>query len=330
MAVGDEKFTGVRSINDYLFISNIENNLKSFLDWGFLNIGGFVNINSTTNSYNDNPNKLAVVKDPNYVDGQVWQTRHSNWVWENVDFNGSSPILISGVSVDGNPASAYILDYVNSRVIFNEPISNASNVLMDYSFRWVQIHKSNSNLIWWKQFQSDIVNDTTQFNQNTGEYAIFNQNRIQLPSIIIETVPRGTSVPYQLGDKSLISSQDIILHIVANNPAHRNSIIDIIRLQEDKVIWLYDTTLLVKEGVLPYNFDGSLNSNRNTYDELLYNEENGYNFEIENEVGEIVKKHKLRWKKCHLKDFVISEVESRYFFEEAKIRITAEIIFDDI
>ena len=44
MAIGDEKFTGVSSINDYLLLSNVENNLKTFLDWGFLNIGGFIKV----------------------------------------------------------------------------------------------------------------------------------------------------------------------------------------------------------------------------------------------------------------------------------------------
>jgi len=314
MAVGDEKFTGVNSINDYLLISNIENNIKSFLDWGFLNIGGFVNVDSNANTYNNYPNKLAIVNDPNYSDGQVWQTKHHDWVWEDgISFGTASPTLISGISVDGSVINStdYILDYINSRVIFNTPVSANSEVLMNYSYRWVQVHRSSSNLVWWKQFQSDIVNDLTQFNTNTGEYAIFNQNRIQLPSIIIETVPRGVSKPYQLGNKSLVTAQDLILHVVSNNAGHRNSIIDIIRLQDDKVIWLYDTNKLILDNVNSFNFDGSLNPNRLKY-------------------GEIVNNNDYRWKSCHLKDFVVSEVESRYFFEEAKIRITAEIIFDDI
>lgn len=310
MALGDEKFTGVSSINDYLLISNVENNIKSFLDWGFLNIGGFVNVGSTANTYNDAPNRLAVVQDPNYTDGQVWQTKHQDWIYETV--SDYSPTYISSISVDGSVvASGYTVDYVNSRIIFDTAISTASDVRMNYAYRWVQVHKASSNLVWWKQFQFDIVNDMTQFNQNTGEYAVFNQNRIQLPSVIIETVPKGTSRPYRLGDKSLVSQQDIMLHIVANSPSHRNSIVDIIRLQEDKVIWLYDTNKLVQDNVLPFNFDGSLNGGRINYDTLLDTED-------------------YQWKRCYLKDFVVSEVESRYYFEEAKLRITAEIIFDDI
>lgn len=313
MAIGDEKFTGVSSINDYLLLSNVENNLKTFLDWGFLNIGGFINVGSTANTYNDNPNKLALVQDPNYTDGQIWQTKYHDWVYDSITFGSSSPTIPSTVNVDGSPASAsdYTLDFVNSRVIFNTAISTSSNVTMNYSYRWIQVHKASSNLVWWKQFQTDVVNDSTQFNQNTGEYAIFAQNRVQLPCIIIEPVAKGTSEPYRLGDKSLVVDQDIILNIVTNSAAHRNSIVDILRLQEDKVIWLYDTNKLVTDGVLPYNFDGSLNGSRIAYDIMMDDED-------------------YQWKTCRLKDFVVSDVESAYFFEEAKVRITAEIIFDDI
>jgi len=318
MGLGDEKFTGVNSINDYLFISNIENNLKSFLDWGFLNIGGFINVTDTPNNQSNAPNRLAAVNDPNYSDGQVWQTIHKDWIYDSpTDY---SPLFITGLSVDGNPISTgYVLDYANSRVVFDAPIPTYSDVRMDYAYRWVQVHKSSSNLVWWKQFQFDVVNDATQFHQNTGEYAIFNQHRIQLPSVIIETVPSGTSRPYRLGDKSLVSKQDIILHVIANTPAHRNSIIDIIRLQEDKVIWLYDTNKLILGDVLPFNFDGSLNSNYLQYNMLVNNCD---------EFG--VCDETYRWKRCHLQNFNVSSVESRYYFEEAKIRITAEIIFDDI
>ncbi len=313
MAIGDEKFTGVSSINDYLLLSNVENNLKTFLDWGFLNIGGFINVGSTANTYNDSPNQLAFVQDPNYTDGQVWQTKYHDWVYDSVTFGSSSPTLISAVNVDGSPASSsdYILDYMNSRVIFNTAISTSSEVTMNYAYRWVQVHKSSSNLVWWKQFQNDVANDITQFNENTGEYSIFAQNRVQMPSIIIEPVAKGTSEPYRLGDKSLIVDQDIILHIITSSPAHRNSIVDIIRLQEDKVIWLYDTNKLITDGILPFNFDGSLNGSRIAYDSMMDNTD-------------------YRWKTCYLKDFVVSEVESKYIYEEAKIRITCEIIFDEL
>lgn len=314
MALGDEKFTGVSSINDYLVISNLENNLKSFLDWGFLNIGGFINVSNTATSYSNDPSKLAIVNDPNYNTGQVWQTRFNNWVWESgIVFGSSSPLPITDIKVNGStvPSSAYLLDYMNSRVVFNTAIPTSSTVTMNYSYKLVQIHKLSDNLVWWKQFQTDVANETAQFDANTGDYAIFNQHRIQLPCIIIETIPRGQSEPYQLGDKSLRTYQDILLHIISSNIGHRNSLIDIIRLQDDKVIWLYDTASIIQANIMPFNFDGSLNNNRQNY-------------------GQIVNNNTYRWKTCHLQNFVVSEVESRYYFQEAKIRLTAEIIFDAI
>jgi hypothetical protein len=314
MTHDNEKFTGVESINDYLLISNLENNIHSFLDWGFLNIGGFINVNSSATDYSNNPNKLGIVIDPNYTDGQVWQTRHHNWVWETgIVFGSSSPTMITSVKVNGNTINSnnYILDYINSRVIFNNPISIDSIVTMDYSYRLVQIHKADDASVWWKQFELDMANDTAQFDANTGDYSLFAQNRVQLPSIIIQTIPRSQSKPYQLGDKSLRTFQDMILHIVSSDISNRNSIADIIRLQEDKVIWLYDTNSIISANVMPFNFDGSLNSNRLNY-------------------GQIVNNNSYRWKTCHLQNFSISEVESRYYFQEIKIRLTAEIIFSSI
>lgn len=314
MSIGDEKFTGVSSINDYLLISNLENNLQSFLDWGFLNIGGFTNISNTGTDYSDDPSQLAIVNDPNYDDGQVWQTRFNNWVWESgISFGASTPTMITDIVVDNNIVNSndYTLDYMNSRLIFNAAIPTNSVVKMDYSHKTVQIHKASDNLVWWKQFQLDVANETAQFNENSGEYAIFTQHRVQLPCIIIQTVPRGQSEPYRLGDKSLVTYQDIILHIVAATDGSRNSIVDIIRLQEDKVIWLYNTSDLITNNIMPFNFNGSLNTNRQNYDQIVNNS-------------------LYRWKTCHLQDCIISEVESRYYFSEASIRLTAEIIFDTI
>jgi hypothetical protein len=314
MALGDEKFTGVSSINDYLVISNLENNLKSFLDWGFLNIGGFINVSNTATSYSNDPSKLAIVNDPNYTTGQVWQTRFNNWVWESgIVFGSSSPLPITDIKVNGSTVapSAYLLDYMNSRVVFNTAIPTSSIVTMNYSYKLVQIHKLSDSLVWWKQFQTDVANETVQFDANTGDYAIFNQHRIQLPCIIIETIPRGQSEPYQLGDKSLRTYQDVLLHIISANIGHRNSLIDIIRLQDDKVIWLYDTASIIQANIVPFNFNGSLNNSRQNY-------------------GQIVNNNTYRWKTCHLQNFIVSEVESRYYFQEAKIRLTAEIIFDAI
>ena len=103
-----------------------------------------------------------------------------------------------------------------------------------------------------------------------------------------------------------------ILHILAKNRFDRNNLIDIIRLQQDKVIWLYDTNKVVNGEVYSFNFNGSLNSNRIQYDQL-------------------VKDPNYQWRTCRFKNIIVSEVESfSTALSEAKIRLTAEIIFGDI
>ena len=37
------KFNNIESLNDHQLINQLEENVKTFLDWGFLNIGGFIN-----------------------------------------------------------------------------------------------------------------------------------------------------------------------------------------------------------------------------------------------------------------------------------------------
>lgn len=319
---GNEKFSGVSSIGQHLFLSQIENNLKSFLEWGLLNIGAYINVSiAQSNIHGTNPALLKPTSDPNFDDGQVWQTMRKDWVWEDsVRFSGESstysePILISGIYINNSfypadsPDPKYTIDYINSRVIFDNPISISSDIKMEYSYRWAQIY-TYDHAKWWQQLQYRTDDNALHFNQiSQGDFSLFSNNRIQLPSIIIESVPRGTSRPYRLGDKSLVMDQEILLHIISENRYDRNVLIDILRLQQDKVINMYDTNTVIKNGVYPYNIDGSLNSNRLRYDELL-SDTQYLNY------------------KAMIKDVFASDVESfSPFLSESSVRLSLEIIF---
>ena len=37
-------FNGVSKLGDNLLIDELEENIKAYLDWGFLNIGGYINV----------------------------------------------------------------------------------------------------------------------------------------------------------------------------------------------------------------------------------------------------------------------------------------------
>lgn len=334
---GNEKFSGVSSIGEKLMLAQIENNIKSFLEWGFLNIGGFINVERLqTNIYNNPLSKLKPTEDPNYANGRVWQTIRKDWVWEdNINYQkciapsgeysvancpsgylqNSQPILIDGLYINNSfyplntsGSLSYNVDYINSRIIFNSGIPINSNVEMEYSYRWVQVY-SYDNAKWWQQLQYKTDDNLSHFNQiNKGDFSILSNNRIQLPAIIIESIARGLSKPFQLGDKSLVMKQEIMLHIVAENMNDRNNLIDILRLQQDKFIRMYDTNLVIKNNVQPFNIDGSLNNNRLTYGDLVFN--NNY-----------------IWLNARLTDIFASEVESfSPFLSEANVKLTVEII----
>lgn len=349
--ITNEKFDGIDNIGEHLLMSQIENNIKSFLDWGFLNIGGFINVSRPNQNIYGNPlSKLKPTNDPNFINGQVWQTMRKDWVWEedieyercippvpsgisslnpcasgvhlNYECDESyiqsiSPILITGIYIDNvsYPLGtigqySYKVDYINSRIIFNSPIPLSLNVEMEYSYRWIQVYNYD-NAQWWRQLQYQTDSNAEHFNQlSKGDFSILSNNRVQLPAIIIETISRGISQPYQLGDKSLIMKQELMLHIVSETMADRNKIIDILRLQQDKIMVMYDTNLVIRYGIQPYLIDGILNPNRLQYNNL-------------------VKCSIYKWNYARLIDIFASEVQSfSPFFSESNVKLTVEIIFN--
>lgn len=321
---GNEKFSGVHSVGEHLLMSQIENNMKSFLDWGFLNIGGFINVaKAQSNIYGNPASKLKPTDDPNYTTGQIWQTMRKDWVWEsNVSYtkdnNTITPTNITGIYINNifypinqnNGAYNYKVDYINSRIIFTNPVPLNLNIDMEYSYRWLQIYNYDSAK-WWQQLQYKVDANSTHFNQlSEGDFSILSTNRVQLPAIIIESISRGLSKPYQLGDKSLVMKQELMLHIVAETMADRNMVIDIIRLQQDKVIKMYDTNKVVKNQVYPFGIDGTLNSQRLQYDQLINNDD-------------------YLWSKVRLTDIFASDVESfNPFFTESNLKVSVEVIFE--
>lgn len=312
------KFYGVDKIGQNFLINQLEINMKSFLEWGFLNAGGFINVHRSTNNINSTPlYRLYSIEDPNYNNGQVWQTVRKDWVYESgVSVDGLSPVDISGIYIGNNYYDTstvgtyqYKLDYKNGRIIFNSKIPTSSNVSMNYSYKWIQIY-NYADAEWWQELQYSSNQNPSHFQQkNTGDFTIDPKHRVQLPSVVIETVPRGSASPFRLGDKSLRIDQDFILHVVAQNYSDRNNITDIIRYQQDKVLPFYNVDKVVNNNVYPFNFDGSLNPNRIQYNGLINSAE-------------------YIWRTCRLKNMIVSEVESlNADLFECKIRTTAEIIF---
>lgn len=311
------RFKGVSSIGNTLFSNEIENNLKSFLDWGFLNIGGFVNVSiPTTSAFGGNFHTLKRASDPAYTAGTVWETIRKDWVWETgINYGGQVPIAISGVWINSQffgPAHAtwgHYYDYKNGRVIFNNPVPAASGVSMNYSYRWVQVHTSQ-DADWFYQGQyASLKPVDTQWASSypsSGDYSNPPQHRIQFPCVIVECVARTDARPYELGNTVLWVEQDVLFNIVAENKASRNNIKDTLFLEDDHIIMLYNSNSVARSGYHALDYRGMLVNTTGTYPYLVNN---------------------FPWKQARFKDTNVSEVESlSTSLHEASVRTSLELI----
>lgn len=311
------KFNNVSSLGQNFLIEQLEDNIKSFLDWGLLNIGAFVNISAPiTGIANNQLHQLKPTNDPGFTNGRVWQTVRKDLVWETgVNFNGYSPINISGIKINntlyptpsGSGSYGYYIDYTLGRVIFNNPVINDTPT-MQYSYRWCQTHKASSSP-WWTELQKNSLDSDNQFNQkDKGNFNITANHRVQMPCIIIEPISRSSSEPWQLGSTDFMINQDILLHIITEKISDKNTLADIIRLQKHKTIWLYDIKKVVTGQVNGLDYKGTKNITGKIYPDIVNNTA-------------------YRWYKCFFKDISILDMETiNNSFFWCTIRLTTEVI----
>ena len=278
-------FTHVSQVGNTLLNSQLESNLKSFLDWGMLGIGGWFNVNiPTSGAWGGTFDQLRLVDDPSYGEGQVWESARKDWVWENeVPYTGGSPISITGVSVDGtfygtgDATYAHHYNYPLGRVVFDNPIASTSTVKLEYSYRNVQVYIADQ-APWWDELQYNSMRvDDSSFSQvGSGNWAILSNNRVQMPAVVIEAVPRRTYQPYELGSSNNFITQDVLFHVVSESRWWINQLVDIISLQKDKTLMLYDSNKLADSGAYPLDFRGMVVAPENNYSGLVSTD--GYQF----------------------------------------------------
>lgn len=304
-------FNYVSGLNQNFYINSMEENLKSFIDYGFLSIGSFINVNAPISGlYQNSFNKLKPVQDPAYKDNIVWTTHKQGWVWESgISHAGRSPINISGIFVNnifypgptGISGITYNLDYENGQVIFNKTVAATTNVSMNYSYKWIKVLKASDN-------EGFRILQTLSY-KNINSYNENNHN-IQLPCIILETIPRDDTRPFELGSLISYRDQDILVHIYAESDAQRKTIIDILKLQKEKCLKLYDINLINQSGVYGLNKNGSKNPS-------------GLNY------GQIIDNDSLIWNKMYIKsvNFIDSQQNASSTLFWCILRLTTEMIY---
>lgn len=327
-----EKFQLVpNALGTPLLMNELEVNLKMWLDWAFLaKSGAWFNVtyvpgggSNTTYPKATTPWQLRAVSDRAFADYRVYEGFRKDWVWEQ-GVNYVSPVddatynpLVPVVYVDGVlvSSSLYSIDYSLGRVIFNSAQSATADVEAQYSFRWVQIY-TMAEAHWFRELQfASFQGDNTDFLQadaTGGSWSVNGQHRIQMPCIVLEAAPRGFARGFELGSQALANFQDVICHVIAEDSFTRNQLLDTLRYQRDKVIWLFSSNLVSQGDAWPLQPNGDL-ANSNVYPDLIA-EGGGY-----------------RWDKCTFTDVVLEDVAAIHpNLYEGVVRITTEVLTGQI
>lgn len=278
--------TGFTNSQDASLLEMLEQNLKEFFEWGLLEAG----------FYNDfpiyslgvagaAPENLIPVQAPNAMIGQTWQGVYRNWTYERNLESVRQPIVASGVYVNGTfhntlTSTGTYQHYINfpaGQVVFNNAIDVNSVVQANYSAKSIAIY--DEDVPWFK----NVIFDAFNYNQPTinlpsGFYSLLDQNSVQVPFILIESVPDRKMVPKQLGDISHYIYQDFLFHIVADKSSMRNQLVDIITLQENKQLFLYDINYRDMNNNFTLDYKGSPLPSGKFYNQLVEPPPLGYQF----------------------------------------------------
>jgi hypothetical protein len=275
---------GFNSVFDTTLNNELQDNIVEFLEWSLLQKGNYMNVTlGELSPEGVDYSKLRPSSNSSFAAGKAWEGFRQNWVWQSGVSYSPSPIVgssnitpgISGVYVNNTfyPSNttgpyAHKVDYFNGRIVFDNPIPSNSVVKAEYSYKYINIVYANG-LPWLAEVQYSSLDLNSDFNiLNKGKYDIPTEARIQLPAIAIEVVPRRTFKGYQLGGGQFVDT-DILFHCLAEDEYTRNKLVDIISLQNDKVLAMFDSNQIAKSGDFPLNYQGFPVSGALRYPDLI-------------------------------------------------------------
>jgi hypothetical protein len=184
---------------------------------------------------------------------------------------------------------------------------------MNYSYRLIQTVVSDK-APWFYEGQYESLKPAngqwvTSY-PYSGDFAVPPTQRVQFPAIVIEAVPRGFNKPYELGNSALWVERDILFNVIADTKWRRNTLVDVLALEDNHNLWLYNTDTVIQAGFAPLNMSGMLVNTTGTYPYLVSN---------------------FPFTQCYFKETQLAAVESpNPYLHEAKVRTTCELALNKI
>ena len=275
---------GFSSVFDSTLNNDIQDGLVEYFDWALLEKGNYFNVTLGETSQNgEDASKLRLSSDDNYTAGQVWEGFRKNWVWQSGVSSSPAPITgtdntnpgVSGVYVDDtfHPVTsagtyAHHIDYFNGRVIFDSAIPTGSKVQVEHSYKWINTVYAN-NVPWLREIQYKTNQPGESFaEKGKGEWDTPPESRLQLPAIAVELASTRSFKGYQLGGGQWVYT-DVLFHCLAEDDTTRDKLIDIVSLQNDKNVELFDSNAINTAGKFPLDYRGVPVSGALRYPELV-------------------------------------------------------------
>lgn len=245
------------SIGNMSVSEKLEANLITWFDWGFLDKGGYINVEiDQTGCYVANQSLLTQVTDIRNS-GVYWQGPE-NMVYESDISASPAPFVPPLIYINGILDVSGVVNYRDGRI---EPstASSGDSIKAKFSYKWVNFTSArsspNARRIKYRHTRTDI---------NNGDISLPNEGQIQLPSVIFDVPPISSSKPYGL-DRwgARVYYHDIDVYVVGESANDVTRICDYICAQQGFAFDGFDPQLVVSSGDFPLNFDGTINSGKN-------------------------------------------------------------------
>lgn len=254
----------------------VKSNLDLWLNDLFLKDGFFTDVSTgETDVYGRDISEMINVADPSYADGRVWQSAFKEWVHESgiipTQPTVTTPMVASGVTVDGvfypkdpsapgfNPAFSHALDYRNGRVIFDTPLSLASAVQGEFSYKEITVALAATFENEQKEFFFETTYKDNPF--QTGVLTFPEENSRTLPMVMID-VTQISYDSYELGNASNVLALQGSLIVWARDDYTRDQIEDLVGSQEHVVALGID----FNDAPYPLDFQNDKNPLFSSYD----------------------------------------------------------------
>lgn len=275
---------GISDIHEYTLNNDIQDALVEYFDWALIDIGNYFNVELGEKSPDGyDYSRLKNSTDSRFSSGQAWEGFRKNWIWQSGVTYSPNPLVgdddsnpgVSGVYVNDSyysastvGAYAHYIDHFNGRVVFDSPIPTGSKVQAEFSYKWVNVVYANS-VPWLREIQQDTSEPNSDFfDKDKGKWNIPPESRLQLPAIAIEVVPTRKFVGYQLGGGQWVYT-DVLFHCIAEDEITRNKLIDIVSLQNNKSIYLYNSNKINSNLEYPVDYRGKVNPSALRYPDML-------------------------------------------------------------